>query len=84
VSNTHYAVLVYAGDFDDDHDGKGPEMTLIAAGPEQFCWDAITRWTAAHALRPFESAEVVARDPQVVANEVQAAAVFRAEWRPEA
>lgn len=64
--NTHYAVLVYGGDLDGTGDGKDPEMTHLATGPEQFCWDAIEAWTATHTLRPLESAEVVARDPQLV------------------
>lgn len=69
--NTHYAVIVFGGDLDNDHPdetlrGYGPQMTLIAAGPEQYCWDALERWTAEHELQRDETAEVVKRDPSVV------------------
>lgn len=71
--NTHYALLIFGGDFDNDHPdeelrGHGPEMTMIAAGPEEFCWRALADWTAKRPLRRDESAEVVTRDPNVVAD----------------
>lgn len=64
--NTHYAVLVYSGDPDGEQDGHGPEMTLIACGPEQFCWDSLSRWTDSHEMRRWEHGEVLARDPSTV------------------
>jgi len=69
--NTHYAVVAFSGDPASEHPdpdlcGAEPSLTLIACGPEQFCWDAVTRWTAIHPLRMWEKAEVLARDPSAV------------------
>lgn len=69
--NTHYAVIAFSGDYDNDHPdpelrGCSPRLTLIGAGPEQFCWDALARWTINHPLRRDETAEVVTRHPSVV------------------
>lgn len=68
---THYAVVMFGGDPasehpDDDLRGEAPTMTLIAAGPEAFCWDAVAKRTASHPLRMWETVEVLARDPSVV------------------
>lgn len=70
-SNTHYAVLVFMGDLDGDHPdealrGAGPSLTLIACGPEDFCWEALAEWAAKNLLRRGEEAEVVARHPSVI------------------
>jgi len=72
--NTHFAVLYFGGDPAGEHpdpelNGHGPELSLIAAGPESFCWHALAEWTATHPLRLWETAEVVARDPSVVRSE---------------
>jgi len=69
--NTHYAVVAFSGDPAGEHPdpdlcGTSPSLTLIAAGPEQFCWDAVARWTATHPLRMWETAEVLARDPSAI------------------
>lgn len=69
--NTHYAVLTFSGDPDGEHPdeelrGRGPHLTLIAAGSEDFCWASLIRWTASHPLRMWEDAEVVKRHPSVV------------------
>lgn len=71
MANTHYAVLVFNGDLDGTHpdpdlNGSGPRIDLIACGPEDFCWQALTDWTAAHPLRPSEDAEVLARHESVI------------------
>lgn len=65
--NTHYGVIVFSGDPASEHPdeelrGSGPSMCLIATGSEEFCWDALARWTANHPLRVWEEAEVLARD----------------------
>lgn len=69
--NTNYAVIVFGGDPASEHPdeelrGSSPTMTFLAAGPEEFCWEAVERWTAKHPLRMWETAEVLARDPSVV------------------
>lgn len=69
--NTHYGVIEFSGDPAEEHPdeelrGRGPSLQLIAAGPEDFCWDALTKWTEAHPLRMWETAEVVERHPSVV------------------
>lgn len=69
--NTHYAVVTFSGDFEGDHPdedlrGHAPSLALIAAGPEEFCWEALRKWTDAHPLRRDEQAEVVARHPSAV------------------
>lgn len=69
--NTHYALLVFGGDFDNDHPdvelrGTGPSVTLLGAGDEDFCWTAIATWTARRPLRAGEHAEVVLRDRSLV------------------
>ena len=69
--NNHYAVIVFSGAPAGEHPdeelrGSGPRMELIAAGPEEFCWQALADWTAQHPLRMWEEAEVLARHPSVV------------------
>ena len=64
--NNFYAVVHFSGDPDAEHPdpdlkGTGPQMTLIAAGDEQYCWEALIRWTGRHPLRMWERAEVLAR-----------------------
>lgn len=76
--NTHYALVVFGGDFDGDHPddalrGHGPDVTLIGAGPEEFCWDAAARWVERHPLQRDETVEVVARHPSVVRAPVEPA-----------
>lgn len=71
MANTHYGVIEFSGDPASEHPdeelrGHAPSLTLIAAGPEDFCWDALARWTKTHPLRLWETAEVVARHPSVV------------------
>lgn len=79
--NTHYAVIAFGGDFDNDHPdpdlrGQAPSLTLIGAGPEEFCWDTLRRWTMTHPLRRDEMAEVLSRDPQVVTDQQTRARSF--------
>lgn len=69
--NTHYALIMFSGDPacehpDPDLCGSGPTATFIAAGPEDFCWEALAGWTAKHPLRQWEEAEVVARHNSVI------------------
>ena len=69
--NTHYAVITFGGDPASEHEdealrGHGPSLTLIACGPEQFCWEALATWTAKHPLQHWEEAEVLARHSSVV------------------
>jgi hypothetical protein len=69
--NTHYALLLFSGDPGEEHPddelrGLCPSTTLLAAGPEPYCWEAVLRWTEANPLRLWEHAEVVARDPNLV------------------
>jgi hypothetical protein len=64
---THYAVIAFSGDPavehpDDELRGSPPRLHLIACGPEPFCWEALAGYTAAHPLRQWETAEVLARD----------------------
>lgn len=68
---THYALLVFGGDPGREHPdadlrGRGPQLSLIGAGSEEFCWSAIAEWTSRHPLREGEHAEVVARAPDMV------------------
>lgn len=72
--NTHYGVIEFGGDPAAEHPdeelrGSGPTLTLICAGPEEFCWAALARWTAKRPLRLWETAEVVARDPALVRDQ---------------
>lgn len=69
--NTHYGVIHFTGDPVGEHPdpqlrGKGPSLELIAAGPEDYCWKALERWSASRPLRQWETAEVLARHPSVV------------------
>lgn len=69
--NTHFAVIHFSGDPAGEHPdetlrGSSPKLTLIAAGPERFCWDALNAWTAKNPLRMWETAEVVTRHPSAV------------------
>lgn len=64
---THYAVILFSGDPDNEHldeslRGAGPHMTLIACGPYDFCWRELDSWTHKHPLREWEHAEVLARE----------------------
>ena len=68
---THYAIIHFTGDPVDEHPddelrGQAPSLTLIAAGPEEFCWQALNLWTTEHPLRQWEAGEVVQRDPAAV------------------
>lgn len=70
--NSHYAVIAFSGDPAREHPdpelrGKAPHLRLIACGDESFCWAALTRWTAGHPLRRWETAEVLQRDPAIPA-----------------
>jgi hypothetical protein len=70
MANTHYAIVVFDGDPGGEHPdpelcGRGPHLTLIGSGSEDFCWSAITDWTGTHPLRHCEHAEVVARSPEM-------------------
>lgn len=81
--NTHYALLAFSGDLDAEHpdeelNGRAPHLTMIAAGPEEFCWAALDRWLKKRPLRMWETAEVVARDLQMVADGETAAQAYRA------
>lgn len=71
--NTHYGVITFNGDPmsehpDEDLRGHSPHIEFIACGPEQFCWEQLARWTAKHPLRMWEEAEVLARDPVLIAS----------------
>ena len=71
MANTHYAVLSFSGDPAGEHPdeelrGSSPHLQLIAAGPEDFCWQSLDAWTKKHPLRLWEDAEVLARHPSVV------------------
>lgn len=84
--NTHYAVIAFSGDpagehNDDELRGAPPQLDLIACGPEQLCWDALTAWTEKHPLRMWEHAEVLARDPDLAADGARRLAA-RKEARP--
>lgn len=64
--NTHYAVIFFPGDPACEHpdpelNGKHPDLHLIGAGDEEFCWKALHGWTDSHPLRLWEHAEVLAR-----------------------
>ncbi|GGJ56079.1 hypothetical protein GCM10007173_13620 [Glutamicibacter ardleyensis] len=66
---THYAVISFSGDPTGEHgdgslNGQPPSLSLIAAGNEKFCWEALTRWTGKQPLRMREHAEVLARTNQ--------------------
>lgn len=73
MSNTHFAVIYFSGDPGAEHpdpelNGKSPGLTLLAAGSEQSCWDAAREWTQVHPLRLWETVEILARDPAMVAD----------------
>ena len=75
--NTHYAVVVFSGDPAAEHPdeelrGHAPSLSLIACGPEDFCWRAAADWTAEHPLRIWEDVEVLPRDPVRVERSVSA------------
>jgi hypothetical protein len=74
MSQTHYAVVVFGGDPAGEHPdpdlrGRGPQLTLLGCGSADFCWSAIADWTSKHPLRPCEHAEVVARSPELIAEQ---------------
>lgn len=80
--NTHYAVIEFSGDPALEHDdeelrGHAPSLTLIACGPEDFCWQQLTNWTKKHPLRMWETAEVLARDLQLAQQQYDTAEYFR-------
>jgi hypothetical protein len=88
VSNTHYAIIVFSGDPAGEHpadelNGQPPSMNLIASGPADWCWEQIARWTTEHPLRMWEEAEVVERDPALVATQEERARACRAALRAE-
>lgn len=69
--NTHYGIVVFSGDPASEHPdaelrGQSPSITLIACGPEQFCWDRLVSWADSHPLRMWEDVEVVTRHSSVV------------------
>lgn len=71
MANTHYGVLTFSGDPDNEHPdeelrGTGPHLELIAAGDEESCWRSLAKWTETHPLRLWEDAEVLERHPSVV------------------
>ncbi len=71
--NTHYAVITFSGDPNNEHPdedlrGSHPLMERIACGSEDFCWLALARRTDRHPLRMWEEAEVLARDPIHIAS----------------
>lgn len=75
MTNTHYGVVMFSGDPAGEHPdldlrGRGPQLELIACGPEDFCWTALTEWTKRHPLRQWEHVEVVARSPEMVRQHV--------------
>lgn len=63
-TNTHYAVVI--GDY--------MEMTLVACGPEEFCKTALAEWLVVHPLSTYGEAEILARDPAIVRDPVEAIA----------
>jgi hypothetical protein len=71
--NTHYAVITFSGDPAREHPdeelrGHEPSLQLIACGSEEFCWESVVTWTAAHPLRQWEDVEVLGRGPEILAN----------------
>lgn len=69
--NTCYGVIVFSGDPASEHPdpalrGLPPSLSLIASGPERFCWDALDEWTERHPLTQWQRAEVLTRDLSVV------------------
>lgn len=81
--NTHYAVVTFSGDPAGEHPdadlrGRAPHLDFIACGSEDFCWDALAKWTAKHPLRMWEDAEVLHRDPVLVRNGLRIAEASRA------
>lgn len=80
--NTHYAVLAFSGDHAGEHPseslrGKAPSLELIACGPEDFCWEKVAEYTAAHPLEDWQTVEVLARAESVVADEQVRADAYR-------
>lgn len=70
--NTHYGLIMFGGDYDNDHPdpelrGTGPSAFFVASGDEAFCWDGLAQWTEHHPLGRDQRAEVVARDPAILA-----------------
>jgi hypothetical protein len=81
--NTHYAVVTFSGDPAGEHPdeelrGRAPHLSLVACGPEEFCWDSLTKWTERHPLRMWEEGEVLVRDPALAAAGPVRAAAYRA------
>lgn len=80
--NTHYAVIVFSGDPGSEHPveelrGAPPSLDFIACGPEEFCWKALSDWTAKHPLRMWEDVEVLCRDPKRVHDGLRLAEASR-------
>ncbi len=74
MTPTHYAVIAFSGDPASEHPdpelrGQPPSLDFLAAGPEDWCWWELARWTQDHPLRMWEEAEVLRRDPAVIAQE---------------
>lgn len=64
MSNTHMAVIATS---------VPPSLDLIAAGPEAHCVEGLALWLEKHPLQEFQVAEIVTRDPKVVAAELRRA-----------
>lgn len=69
--NTHYAVVSFSGDPMCEHGdpelcGRAPHLEFVACGPEDFCWEALARWTESHPLLEWQEAEVLTRDAALV------------------
>ena len=68
--HTHFAAVYFDGDLSDDGHpdpeltGRGPMLTLVGVGDEEFCRRSIEVWVQAHPLRDGESAEVLERLPR--------------------
>lgn len=72
---THFGVIYFTGDLTGTHpdpelNGSSPRMEIIAAGDEDFCWEALSQWTAKHPLRMGENAEVLARTSHPTSRDV--------------
>jgi hypothetical protein len=50
MGNTHRAVI---------ETSVPPSLELVGAGPKEFCWEALERWTALHPLQEFQTALVL-------------------------
>ena len=80
--NTHYGVIHFNGDYDDNHPdpelrGAAPNLELIAAGDEQFCWDSLNKWIKRRPLQRGQTVEVLARDPIIATQEQHRSDAYR-------